>query len=160
MIDDFVTVFFGSSFPNGTIYIWVGRLILGGAVFVVFVYLLSGLLSLCISFAIASTQPLGRTLACKSRNRSCFGDMVLLAQSDGTVVDLVTEPNRSCCLACSISSRSLQRFSFIKPQLQAVIRVVSTSFHGQAGPPSLWFYTVMLALVPHHMCTTLVFIAL
>lgn len=94
------------------------------------------------------------------QNQVLFGSMVLLAQSDGTIVDLVTEPNRSCCLTCSISSRSLQRFSFIKPQLQEVIRVVSTSFHGQAGPPSLWFYTVMLALVPHHMWATLVFIAL
>jgi hypothetical protein len=32
----------------------------------------------------------------------------------------------------------LQGLSFIKPQLQAVIRAVSTSFHGQGGPTWPW----------------------
>ena len=33
---------------------------------------------------------------------------------------------------------ALQGLSFIKPQLQAVIRAVSTSFHGQGGPTWPW----------------------
>lgn len=64
-------------------------------------------------------------------------------QSDGAILGSVAaEPNSPAAgLALLPPAHFLQGLSFIKPQLQAVIRAVSTSFHGQGGPTWLLAFT-------------------
>lgn len=130
------TILFSGSFLNGEFifglvgWSWVGWVFV--VVLPYHVFFLCDHSFLCLSFAVASTQPPGRPTTQVQNQVLDWGQ--LQEQSDGAVFDLVTEPNRSCCWACSTSSCPLQGLSFIKSQLQGKIRAVLTSFHGQGRP--------------------------